>query len=144
MGPHIDFYLLLCSKFQVLDNLHQLYNLVLQLLVQVLNQKMKLISNVQKLKKYSLNSYVIHSLQNKDLLYILAYMCKCLCDFGLHNQHWQHSHKDQHTSHCDRQELWDTLGLSNTHKAYTLHKDFLCAQVDTDTWLCVCLLYRRL
>ena len=130
MGPHIDFYLLLCSKFQVLDNLHQLYNLVLQLLVQVLNQKMKLISNVQKLKKYSLNSYVIHSLQNKDLLYILAYMCKCLCDFELHNQHWQHSRKDQHIFHSYKLELLGTLDLSSTHRVYILCKDYPCVRED--------------
>ena len=91
---------------------------------------MKLISNVQKLKKYSLNSYVIHSLQHKDLLYILVYMCKCLCDFVLRNQHWQHSRKDQHIFHSYKLELLGTLDLSSTHRVYILCKDYPCVLED--------------
>ena len=89
-------------------------------------------------------SYLVYSLQHKDLLCSLVCKCKCLCDCGLHNQHWQHSHKDQHISHCDRQELWDILDLSSIHRVYILHRDFLCVLVDIDTWLCACSQYRKL
>ena len=89
-------------------------------------------------------SYLVYSLQHKDLLCSLVCKCKCLCDCGLHNQHWQHSHRDQHISHCDRQELWDTLDLSSIHRVYILHRDFLCVLVDIDTWLCACSQCRKL
>ena len=83
-------------------------------------------------------SYLVYSLQHRDLLCSLVCKCKCLCDCGLHNQHWLHSHRDQHISHCGKQELWDTLDLLDTHRVYILHRDFLCALVDIDTWLYVC------
>ena len=132
MGPHIDFYLLQCNKFQVLGNLHQLYSLVLQLLVRVLDKKLNLFL-MFKVLKIILNSYVIHSLQNKDLLYSPAYMCKCLYDFELHNQHWQHSCKDLHIFHFDMLELLGILDQSNTRKVCILCKGFLCVQVDIGT-----------
>ena len=89
-------------------------------------------------------SYLVYSLQHRDLLCSLVCKCKCLCDCGLHNQHWLHSHRDQHISHCGKQELWDTLDLSDTHRVYILHRDFLCALVDIDTWLYVCWQCRKL
>ena len=78
-------------------------------------------------------SYLVYSLQHRDLLCSLVCKCKCLCDCGLHNQHWLHSHRDQHISHCDKQELYDTLDLSNTHMVCILCRDFLYAQVDIGT-----------
>ena len=91
-----------------------------------------------------LKAYLVYILQSMDLLCILVYKCKCLCDCELHNQHWQHSHRDPHTSHCGRQELWDILGQSNTHKAYILHRDCLCGLEDIGIWLCACSQCKRL
>ena len=66
------------------------------------------------------------------LLCNLVYRYKCLCDYGPHNLHWQHRHKDLHISHFDMLELLDILGLSNTHRACILHKGYLCDPEDTD------------
>ena len=71
-------------------------------------------------------------------------MCKCLCDFVVHNQHWQHSCKDLHIFHFDKLELLGILDQSNTHKVCILCKDFLCAQVDIGTLQNDCLLCKML
>ena len=80
-------------------------------------------------------AYLVCILQNKDLLYNLAYMYKCLYDFWPHNLHLQHNRKDQHIFHFCKQVLLGILDLSSIHKVYTQCKDCLCVQEDIDTLL---------
>ena len=75
-------------------------------------------------------SYLVDTLQSKGPLCDLLYKCRCLCDYELHNQHWQHSYKDQHIFHFGMQVLLGTLDLSGIHKVCILYRDFLCGQVD--------------
>ena len=80
----------------------------------------------------SKRAYLVYSLQSKDRLYNLECRCKCLYDYELHIQHLQHSHKDQHIFHFDKQEWLDILDLSSTHRACILHRDYPYVLEDID------------
>ena len=82
-------------------------------------------------------AYLVCILQNKDLLYNLAYMYKCLYDFWPHNLHLQHNHKDLHIFHFYKKALLGILDLSSIHKACTQCKDCLYVQEDIGILLCV-------
>ena len=97
---------------------------------------------LQYVKAYC--SYLVDTLQSKDLLCNLVYKYRCLCDYELHNQHWLHKHMDQHIFHFDMQVLLGTLGLSGIHRVYILYRDCLCGQVGIGIWLDDYLQYKKL